>query len=357
MNTRLGAFLLSLLLLAGAGTAHAEITVTITGIVPIDGRIGAGETATIAWKIEGGSTSGTYEVVVGGDGTPDSGDPVADDNGSGSFTGTATGTTQISADQDLGADGEYVIYVVAVNSSDEADYGSASTTITYDTPPESVTGVSAGAGDRRIFVTWSAHEDEDIDHYVVYYGNSSGSAKGDYVGSDAAEGTSPIDVGNVTEAQLSDLSNNVKYYVRVSAVDTGGTESPLSVEVSATPTDAQGAADLSGDTDGCFIATAAFGSYDHARVMTLRAFRDNVLRQTAWGRAFVSEYYRVSPPIAERVAAHPALRFAVRTALVPVAFAADVVMSARASILASVLGVVALGAFIRFRSNRRGDRA
>ncbi|MCL4234475.1 MAG: fibronectin type III domain-containing protein [Deltaproteobacteria bacterium] len=357
MNYRLGAFFLSLLLLAGVGAAHAEITVTITGIVPVDGNIGSGETATIAWKIEGGSTSGTYEVVVGGVGTPDSGDPVADDNGSGSFTGTATGTTQISADQDLGSDGEYVIYVVAVNSSDEADYGSASTTITYDSPPESVTGVSAGAGDQRVFVTWAAHDDEDIDHYIVYYGNSSGSDKGDYIGSDASEGTSPIDVGNVTEALLSGLSNNVKYYVRVSAVDSAGTESPLSVEVSATPTDAQGAADLSGDTDGCFIATAAFGSYDHARVKTLRAFRDDVLRRTAWGRAFIETYYRVSPPIAERVAACPAARFAVRAALVPVAFMADVVLSGRASIFASVLGLAVLGAFLRFRPSRRGNRA
>ncbi|MCC6158136.1 MAG: fibronectin type III domain-containing protein [Deltaproteobacteria bacterium] len=357
MNYRLGAFCLSLLLLAGAGAAHAEITVTITGIVPVDGHVGAGETATIAWKIEGGSTSGTYEVVVGGDGTPDTGEQVTDDNGSGSFTGTATGTTQISADQDLGEDGEYVIYVVAVNSSDEADYGSASTTITYDTPPESVTGVSAGSGDQRVFVTWAAHEDEDIDHYIVYYGNSSGSDKEDYIGADASEGTSPIDVGNVTEALLSGLSNNVKYYMRVSAVDTSGTESPLSVEVSATPTDAQGAADLSEDTDGCFIATAAFGSYDHARVKTLRAFRDDVLKKTAWGRAFVAAYYRVSPPIAEHVAAHPALRFAVRAALVPVAFAADVLMSGHASIIASALGMAVLGAFMRLRPGRRGDRA
>lgn len=49
---------------------------------------------------------------------------------------------------------------------------------------------------------------------------------------------------------------------------------------------------------GCFIATAATGSYDHPKVMTLRVFRDSILKKYALGKIFISIYYSVSPPIA-----------------------------------------------------------
>lgn len=344
---------------AFATAALAEIEVTITAVVPADGTIGTGDTATIAWKIDGGSESGDYDVVVGGDGTPGTGEAVQDSNGSGTFNGTATGTTSISADADLTeGDGDYVVYVIAVNSADDTDYGSASTTISLDTPPGSVTNVSAGAGDQRVFVTWDPHEDTDIDHYLVYYGNSPGSAGGDYLGSDAAEGSSPVDVGNVTEGVLSGLTNNVRYYMRVTAVDDGGTESPLSAEVGATPSDAQGAADLAGDTEGCFIATAAYGDIDHERVRALRAYRDGALKHTNWGRAFVAAYYRHSPPVARFVAAHPVARAAVRTALAPLAWAAETSASPSRSAWTALLGLAALG-FIpvrrRVANRRKGD--
>jgi hypothetical protein len=42
---------------------------------------------------------------------------------------------------------------------------------------------------------------------------------------------------------------------------------------------------------GCFIATAAMGSYDHPKVMELRYFRDNWILQKSWGEGFVKWYY------------------------------------------------------------------
>jgi tetratricopeptide (TPR) repeat protein len=42
---------------------------------------------------------------------------------------------------------------------------------------------------------------------------------------------------------------------------------------------------------GCFIATAAMGSYDHPVVMDLRMFRDNWLLKRNWGVAFTEWYY------------------------------------------------------------------
>lgn len=47
--------------------------------------------------------------------------------------------------------------------------------------------------------------------------------------------------------------------------------------------------------DGCYVATAVYGSYDCPEVWTLRRFRDNVLASTWYGRLFIKCYYAVSP--------------------------------------------------------------
>jgi hypothetical protein len=46
-----------------------------------------------------------------------------------------------------------------------------------------------------------------------------------------------------------------------------------------------------GKKAGCFIATAAMGSYDHPLVVELRLFRDNWILQQKWGKSFVNWYY------------------------------------------------------------------
>ena len=46
---------------------------------------------------------------------------------------------------------------------------------------------------------------------------------------------------------------------------------------------------------GCYIATCIYGSYDCPQVWTLRRFRDNILADTWYGRAFIHAYYAVSP--------------------------------------------------------------
>jgi hypothetical protein len=68
---------------------------------------------------------------------------------------------------------------------------------------------------------------------------------------------------------------------------------------------------------GCFVATAAYGSYLDRYVQVLRGFRDSYMMTNPVGRALVSAYYKFSPPIAEFINDHPALKPVVRAGLLP----------------------------------------
>ena len=46
---------------------------------------------------------------------------------------------------------------------------------------------------------------------------------------------------------------------------------------------------------GCYIATAVYGSYDCPEVWTLRRYRENVLDKSWYGRTFIKTYYKISP--------------------------------------------------------------
>ena len=69
---------------------------------------------------------------------------------------------------------------------------------------------------------------------------------------------------------------------------------------------------------GCFIATAAYGTAFAPEVKTLRVLRDRYLMTNAAGRAFVSGYYRLSPPIADFIRERDRLRALVRWGLTPI---------------------------------------
>jgi hypothetical protein len=67
---------------------------------------------------------------------------------------------------------------------------------------------------------------------------------------------------------------------------------------------------------GCFIATAAYGTPTAQQLDVLRAFRDEVLLESTLGTKFVELYYRTSPPIADFIAGHEAVRTMVRELLI-----------------------------------------
>ena len=70
-----------------------------------------------------------------------------------------------------------------------------------------------------ISLKWSANSEADLDGYNIYYGTSSGNYGG------------PLDVGDVTEHELSGLTEGTTYYISLTAYDFYGNESGKSDEV------------------------------------------------------------------------------------------------------------------------------
>lgn len=57
----------------------------------------------------------------------------------------------------------------------------------------------------------------------------------------------------------------------------------------------------SSSSGGCYIATMAYGSYEHPQVIELRKFRDEILASTFIGRLFIKTYYLISPKLVEKL--------------------------------------------------------
>lgn len=69
-------------------------------------------------------------------------------------------------------------------------------------------------------------------------------------------------------------------------------------------------------SDGaCYVATMAYGDYDHPQVMELRKFRDDILKQSSLGRKFIAFYYRNSPKLVEKLKDHNRINKAIRKML------------------------------------------
>lgn len=72
------------------------------------------------------------------------------------------------------------------------------------------------------------------------------------------------------------------------------------------------------EAQGCFVATAAYGSPLAAKVDLLRSFRDTCLMKGPLGRKLVDGYYRNAEPWAGWIAKHDTLRALTRVLLAPV---------------------------------------
>jgi len=86
-----------------------------------------------------------------------------------------------------------------------------------DDPPPPPAWVAARAGDGRITVQWSSVSEADVSGYLIYYGTS----PGNYYGTGATEGRSPIIIkdARATSAVLNGLQNGTLYFIAVAAMD------------------------------------------------------------------------------------------------------------------------------------------
>jgi tetratricopeptide (TPR) repeat protein len=66
---------------------------------------------------------------------------------------------------------------------------------------------------------------------------------------------------------------------------------------------------------GCYIATAVYGSYEAPQVLVLRRYRDDILRTTGPGRAFIRLYYAIGPTLATLIGHNTWLNTLIRTRL------------------------------------------
>jgi hypothetical protein len=122
-------------------------------------------------------------------------------------------------------------------------------------------------------------------------------------------------LGYGSEIVISNLQTGT-HKLTVTAANSAGLKATDSVVIKVEPP-AGGQGSSGGGGSGCFIATAAFGSYLNPYVKVLRMFRDTILLACAPGSSFVAWYYRISPPLAEVIARHGALSAGVRIILLP----------------------------------------
>jgi hypothetical protein len=187
-----------------------------------------------------------------------------------------------------------------------------------------------------------------------------------------------IDVGNVTSYDLGGLENGTTYLVAVQAIAQqtyylatkvyDSTTSRNTSEFSAEQSVAIGPINESGlsneltglpemvvvfpnlPNEGCFIATAAYGSKLAPAVHILRDFRDSVLLPNLAGRKLVAWYYTLSPPIADYIAERPRMKSLVRAVLLPLVMISLFLMQAPAVI--QIIELILL-AMLMWRLSRR----
>lgn len=108
----------------------------------------------------------------------------------------------------------------------------------------------------------------------------------------------------------------------------------------------------------CFIATAAYGTPMAEEIQVLREFRDQYLLTNPVGEALVEFYYEISPPMAEFINEHPALKPVVRAGLVPAiaisTLAVNTTLAQKIAIVSS-LAVVSALLVIWLRKRVRGN--
>lgn len=251
-------------------------------------------------------------------------------------------------------------------------------TVDTEPPPPPVTD-RVLAGEELAEVVFSApDEDEDVDKYQVLCRTSTTGEPGRTdieAAFDSAttlcgidDGAPPTDeacadaVSGPDSVTVLGLENGIRYEFFVVSIDAARNASePVSVGT-AVPAPEE---DLwerykrqGGDAEGgeyCFIATAAFGDYDHPQVRLLRRFRDEILRPTATGRLVIGLYYTHSPAWAATVRRSWVRQRVAQIVLFPVTSLARAALdpTAGAGMLGALFGALAVVRTSRRRAAKR----
>ncbi len=222
----------------------------------------------------------------------------------------------------------------AANGSSPVDVGDVTTirleNLSPDTVQPGVPVLSEVAGsNQRITLSWPAVD--GATGYKIYYGVDDVTEKKVGVGNVISYDLTGLENGTAYKVAVSALAKT-KYYVAVTAYGNANNESTYSDEASIAIGD-----ELEGDRsvektgipekvisypdlpdEGCFIATAAYGSYGATEVQILRNFRDTYLLTNNAGRNFVRLYYTYSPSLASFIVKSAILKHTVKLMLSPV---------------------------------------
>ena len=121
---------------------------------------------------------------------------------------------------------------------------------------------SVTPADSRVELSWTDANDENVDHYVVYFSDSEFGAT-DTPGGTTTDGNMssgytvelPTTLGDTVTSEITPLANDTTYWFAVAAVDADGGEGPRTDILSATPGATGGVAALTGDP-GCTCNTS-----------------------------------------------------------------------------------------------------
>jgi len=169
-------------------------------------------------------------------------------------------------------------------------------------------------------LTWDSGADSETEQNTLTYNLRVGTVGNPHSVISGVIHHGPGNLGHTFKKILNDLPSGA-YIWNVQTVDAGYASSNWAIGqnfiVDASPSQKES---NGGDEGGCFIATAAYGSYLDPHVKVLREFRDKYLLRNSIGESFVGLYYKLSPPIADYILKRKSLRIATRWLLTPLVY-------------------------------------